>query len=163
MQQKRGMTPEQGQIDKQIKQLMTTRVLPLFSFTRRMIEEKPYGCQENSLPQANFISQKVLAALVLSPWQWQTLLSDICRALKDKAGFNIRRYQVFIVLLREAMEKTSPYEPLPKGPCKSAYPLDPCHLQCDAHHACSGHSTSDRQTCRGISPTTSSVSTHLWL
>jgi len=71
---------------------MTTRVLPLFSFTRRMIEEKPYGCQENSLPQANFISQKVLAALVLSPWQWQTLLSDICRALKDKAGFNIRRY-----------------------------------------------------------------------
>lgn len=58
--------------------------------------------------------------------------------------------------------KKNPYAALPKGSCKSAYPLDPRHLQCDAHHTRSGHSTSGRQTSRGTS-ITASISTHLWL
>lgn len=51
MGQERDMTLGQGQINKDKKDLVAT-VSPLFSFLEN---EEPYGCQENSLLQANFL------------------------------------------------------------------------------------------------------------
>lgn len=84
MVQKRDVTLGQGQINKDKNNLVAT-VSPLFSFLEngrgRVLWLSGKLTAPSQLPLK--LLGKVLATLVLSPWQGQTLLSDIDRALHD--------------------------------------------------------------------------------